>query len=282
MFKAIRLVVTRLQAQLGIILALSVYERNRDASESSLGAWACLGQPLSMLLTLLMMRLGLKALMGRGSILAPTIGTVSADLFFDPVTFLATGICIVFLFRTVAIKSINGLKLKAPLFYARIKPLDILLASALNDVRALATLSVIILSLSWCITWSFRFDRPGLAIIAYLLTVVMAIGFGICILFVGQFAPFLKKIVKRLLQRIIIWTSGIFFATFEIPEQARPFITWNPILHGVELFRYSINDSYPIPGISFQYLLTCSLMCASFALIFYRVNESMLLTSSDD
>ena len=176
MFKAIRLVVTRLQAQLGIILALSVYERNRDASESSLGAWACLGQPLQMLLMLLVMRLGLKALMGRGSILAPTIGTVSADLFFDPVTFLATGVSIVFLFRTVAIKSINGLKLKAPLFYARIKPLDILLASALNDVRALATLSVIILSLSWCITWSFRFDRPGLAIIAYLLTVVMAIG----------------------------------------------------------------------------------------------------------
>ena len=282
MLKAFRLVLTRLQAQLAIILALSVYERNRDASGSSLGVLASLGQPLQMLLMFLMMRLGLKALMGRGTILGPSIGTVSSDLFFNTIIFLSTGICIVFLFRTVALKSINGLKLKAPLFYARIKPIDILLASALNDVRALATLSVTILALSWCISWSFRFDRPGLAISVYLLTVVMAIGFGICILFVGQFAPFLKKIVKRLLQRIILWTSGIFFATFELPAQARPFITWNPILHGVELFRYSINDSYPIPDISFQYLLTCSLMCASFALILYRVNESMLLISSDD
>lgn len=214
--------------------------------------------------------------------LAPSIGTVTADMFFDPVTFLATGVCIVFLFRSVALKSINGLKLKAPLFYARIKPLDILLASALNDVRALASLAVFVLTLCWCFTWSFRFDRPGLAISAYLLTVIMAVGFGICILFVGQFVPAFKRIVKRILQRLIIWTSGIFFATFELPPEARPLITWNPILHGVELFRYSINDSYPIPGISFRYLMICSLMCASFALILYRVNESMLLTSSDD
>ena len=282
MFRSIRLVVSRLQAQLAIIFAISVYERSRTASDSPIGGFQALFDPLQMLIMMLTMRIGLKVLMGRGNALAPSIGTVSADLFFDPITFLATGISIVFLFRSVALKSINGLKLKAPLFYSRIKPLDILLASALNDVRATATLSVFVLVMSWFFTWSFRFDRPGLAISAYLLTVVMAIGFGICILFVGQVLPFLKKIVKRLLQRIILWTSGIFFATFEIPAEARPFIAWNPILHGVELFRYSINDSYPIPGISFQYLLTCSLMCASFALILYRVNESMLLISSDD
>ena len=130
MLKSIYLVFTRLQAELAIVLALSVYERNRDASESSLGAWACLGQPVQMLLMFLMMRLGLKALMGRGNVLAPSIGTVSSDLFFNLITFLVTGITIVFLFRNVAMKSINGLRLKAPLFYSRIKPLDILLASA--------------------------------------------------------------------------------------------------------------------------------------------------------
>ena len=212
----------------------------------------------------------------------PRMGVVSTDLFFNPVIFLVTGLCIVFLFRTVALKSINGLRLKAPLFYSRVSPMDILLASALNDVRALAFLSVFTLVLGWGFTWSFRFDRPGLAISAYLLTVVMAVGFGVCILFVGKFLPALKSIVKRFMQRIIIWTSGIFFATFELPAQVRPLITWNPILHGVEIFRYSINDSYPIPGISFRYLLICSLMCASFALILYRVNESMLIADNDD
>ena len=272
-----------MRSQLAVILAVSVYERDRNASDSPFGAWEALVQPLQLLLLFVFIRVGLRlAVSGSTPLISTDITTISSELYFDPITFLVTGIAIVFLFRNVALKSINGLKLKAPLFYSRVRPLDILLASAVNDVRALATLSLITLVLGWCFTWTFQFDRPGLAISAYLLTVIMAVGFGICITFLGQFVPAVKKIVKRVLQRLIIWTSGMFFATFELAPEARPLITWNPILHGVELFRFAINDSYPIPSISFNYLLVCSLSCASFALILYRVNESMLLVSSDD
>ena len=283
MFNFLILLISKMRSQLSVILAVSVYERDRNASDSPFGAWEALVQPLQLLLIFVLIRVGLKlAVSGSTPLVSTDLTTVSSELYFDPITFLVTGIAIVFLFRNVALKSINGLKLKAPLFYSRVRPLDILLASSLNDVRALATLSVITLVLSWCFNWTFQFDRPGLAISAYLLTVIMAVGFGICIAFVGQFVPALKKIVKRILQRLIIWTSGMFFATFELAPQARPLITWNPILHGVELFRYAINDSYPIPAISFSYLLICSLSCASFALILCQVNESMLLESSDD
>ena len=282
MYRFLKALVSKLQSQLAVILAVSIYERERKAADSPFGAWESLVQPLQMLLFLLIIRVGLKYLVRGSSVLSVDLTSVSADLYFDPITFLITGLSIVFLFRNVALKSINGLKLKSPLFYSRVNPLDVLLASSLNDVRSLASLSVFTLALSWCFKWSFQFDRPGLAIMVYLLTVIMAVGFGICITFVGQFVPAFKRIVKRILQRLIIWTSGIFFATFELAPQVRPLITWNPILHGVELFRFSINDSYPTPGISLQYLLICSLSCASFALILYRVNESMLLDSSDD
>ena len=283
MFNFLILLISKMRSQLAVILAVSVYERDRNASDSPFGAWEALVQPLQLLLLFVFIRVGLRlAVSGSTPLISTDITTISSELYFDPITFLVTGIAIVFLFRNVALKSINGLKLKAPLFYSRVRPLDILLASAVNDVRALATLSLITLILGWCFTWTFQFDRPGLAISAYLLTVIMAVGFGICITFLGQFVPAVKKIVKRILQRLIIWTSGMFFATFELAPEARPLITWNPILHGVELFRFAINDSYPIPSISFNYLLICSLSCASFALILYRVNESMLLVSSDD
>ena len=283
MFNFLILLISKMRSQLAVILAVSVYERDRNASDSPFGAWEALVQPLQLLLLFVFIRVGLRlAVSGSTPLISTDITTISSELYFDPITFLVTGIAIVFLFRNVALKSINGLKLKAPLFYSRVRPLDVLLASAVNDVRALATLSLITLILGWCFTWTFQFDRPGLAISAYLLTVIMAVGFGICITFLGQFVPAVKKIVKRVLQRLIIWTSGMFFATFELAPEARPLITWNPILHGVELFRFAINDSYPIPSISFNYLLICSLSCASFALILYRVNESMLLVSSDD
>ena len=100
--------------------------------------------------------------------------------------------------------------------------------------------------------------------------------------FLGKLNKMIVRIIRRVMQRVIIFTSGIFFATFEIPAYVRPFITWNPILHGVELFRYAMNNDYPIPDISLSYLATCSIVTWAFSLILYRTNESLLLEANDD
>ena len=110
------------------------------------------------------------------------------------------------------------------------------MALSINDFRALATLSLAGIGLVWLATWSFRLDSPGLAISVYVITVVMAMGFGLCVIFLAGLNKYIAKVVKRLINRTIIFTSGVFFATFELPEYTRPFVTWNPILHAVELF----------------------------------------------
>ena len=97
-----------------------------------------------------------------------------------------------------------------------------------------------------------------------------------------QINKLITKLIKRLLNRILIFTSGLWFATFEMPAHTRPFITWNPVLHGVELFRYSIHNEYPIPDISLSYLVWCSIVLFGFSLILYRTNESLLLEANDD
>lgn len=267
-----------LRRQWIVINSVAVYDRNRQAAGSSLGAWENLIGPAQMMAFFILMRVGFSFLRGNNRFAAGG----STDMYFNIVVFMSTGFCIAFLFRNVAIKSLSGLKLRAPLYYSRIKPLDILLALSLNDMRALATLSFAILGIVYYFTWSFQLDSPGLAICVYLLTVMMALGFGLSVVFLGKLNKWILKIIKRLIQRVIIFTSGIFFATFEIPAHMRPFVTWNPILHGVELFRYSINNEYPIPDISLSYLILCSILMLSFSLILYRTNESLLLESNDD
>ena len=267
-----------LRRQWIVINSVAVYDRNRQAAGSSLGAWENLIGPAQMMAFFILMRVGFSFLRGNNRFAAGG----STDMYFNIIVFMSTGFCIAFLFRNVAIKSLSGLKLRAPLYYSRIKPLDILLALSLNDMRALATLSLAILGIVYYFTWSFQLDSPGLAISVYLLTVMMALGFGLSVVFLGKLNKWILKIIKRLIQRIIIFTSGIFFATFEIPAHMRPFVTWNPILHGVELFRYSINNEYPIPDISLSYLMLCSILMLSFSLILYRTNESLLLESNDD
>ena len=264
--------------QVAIVLAIATYENNRKSTGTSIGAWESIVTPLQIMLFFIVMRVGFAFLRGSNRYAAGG----STDMYFNIVVFIASGFALAFLFRQGAIKALSGLKLRAPLYYKRIQPLDILLALLVNDFRAISTISLAILGLVWYFTWTFQLDSPGLAISVYLLTIFMALGFGICLVFLGRLNKWITRILKRILQRLIIFTSGIFFATFELPEYTRPFVTWNPILHAVELFRYSMNNEYPIPDISLSYLIWCSMILLGFSLILYRTNESVLLEANDD
>jgi len=278
MLRFLRRLLDAIQREIAVILAVAAYENNRKASKSSLGNWETLINPAQLMLFYIVMRIGFRFLRGNN----PLAPGGSTDMYFNIVVFIATGFSIAFLFRNVVSKALSGLKLKAPLYYPRIKPLDILLALSINDIRALSTLSLGLLALVWCFTWSFQFDSPGLAICVYMLVVALAIGFGLCVVFLAGLNKWIVRIIRRLLQRTIIFTSGIFFATFELEPYVRPFVTWNPVLHAVELFRYSMNNEYPIPDISLSYLIWCSMVLLGFSLILYRTNESLLLEANDD
>ena len=267
-----------IRRQIAVVLAIARYDINRKSTGSSIGSWEGVVGPMQIMLFFIAMRVGFSFLRGTNRFAAGG----STDMYFNIVVFIVSGFSLAFLFRNVAIKALAGFKLRAPRYYSRVKPLDILLALSVNDLRALATLSLAILGLVWYFTWSFRLDSPGLAISVYLLTVLMAIGFGICVVFLGGLNKWITKILKRVIQRVVIFTSGIFFATFELPANMRPFVTWNPILHAVELFRYSMNNDYPIPDISLGYLVSCSILLLSFSLVLYRTNESLLLEANDD
>ena len=264
--------------QISVILALASYENNRQPANSSAGSWESLVNPLQIMLIFFGIRIGFRFLMSGGSSLAGS----ATNIYFNIVIFMAAGFTIYFPFRQLAIQALSGLKLRSPLYYKRIEPIDILLALSLNNVRALLTLTLGLMALIWALTWDFRMDSPGLALWIYLLSVLMAIGFGICLVFLGKYNKFVTRLIKRLINRILILTSGLFFATFELPAYSRPFVTWNPVLHAVELFRYSLNNQYPIPGISLSYLTWCSLVLLGFSLILYRTNESSLLEAFDD
>ena len=271
-------ILSAIQRQILVILAIASYENNRKSTGTSLGSWEAIVTPLQIILFFILMRVGFSFLRGGGKYAAG--GTT--DLYFNIVIFISTGFAIAFLFRQGAMKALSGLKLRAPIYYRRIQPIDVLLGLLVNDFRAISTICLGILGFVWYFTWSFRLDSPGLAISVYLLTTLMACGFGICLVFIGQFNKWITRIVKRILNRIIIFTSGVFFATFELPEYTRPFVTWNPILHAVELFRYSMNNDYPIPDISMSYLVWCSIILFGFSMILYRTNEALLLEANDD
>ena len=190
--------VRAIQRQVAVVLAIAEYDLDRQSTGSSLGSWEGLINPMQLMLFFIVMRVGFSFLRGTNRFASGG----STDMYFNIVIFIASGFVLAFLFRNVAIKALAGLKLRAPLYYSRVKPLDILLALSLNDLRSLLTLSIAILGLVSIFTWSFRFDSPGLAVSVYLFTIPMAMGFGLCVVFLAGLNKWVAKIIKRIIQRI--------------------------------------------------------------------------------
>lgn len=259
----IRALGDRLLLQLKIVLALADVEFALRSEKGAFGVWGVLFEPLALMMTLLALRI--------------LVRSASSDLL-NPVVWLTCGIVLLYLFRKVGIKALTGVSKRQKLFfYRRIRPLDTLLASTLLEARVHGTILVLVfLGVSFW-TWSFRLDLPALTVVDFLLTIGLGLGVGISALVVGHRLPIVKTLTKFGLNRILLWTSGIFYSTYTLPAPFRPWVTWNPLLHSVELLRHSINSAYPIPGISLQYLAICSLVSLGFGLMFYFSNEALLL-----
>ena len=253
----------RLMLQIRIILALADTEFELRAEKGAFGVWGVLFEPMALILTLLALRI--------------LVRSASTDLL-NPVVWLTCGIALLYLFRKVGIKSLTGVSKGQKLFfYRRIRPLDTLLASALLEARIHGSILVLVfLGVSFW-TWTFEIDAPALMVIDFLLTIGLGLGVGISALVVGHRIPIVKTLTKFGINRVLLWTSGIFYATYTLPAPFRPWVTWNPLLHSVELLRHSVNIAYPIPGISLEYLLICTLVSLGFGLMFYFSNEALLL-----
>lgn len=260
---SIQVLSDRLMLQLRIVLALADVEFALRSEKGDFGVWGVLFEPLALMLTLLALRI--------------LVRSASTDLL-NPVVWLACGIVLLYLFRKVGIKALTGVSRRQNLFfYRRIRPLDTLLASTLLEARVHgAIFALVFLGVSFW-TWSLQIDQPALMVIDFLLTVVLGLGVGVSALVIGHRLPLVKTLTKFGLNRVLLWTSGIFYATYTLPAPFRPWVTWNPLLHSVELLRHSINSAYPIPGISLQYLSICTFVSLGFGLMFYFSNEALLL-----
>lgn len=253
----------RLSLQFRIVSALAERELLQRTEKGALGALGVLLEPLLVVMSLLALRL--------------LIRFRAVDLI-NPVIWMVSGVTIFYLFLAVGIKALDGIKKSQEIFfYRRIRPLDTLLATALVESRIYATTLVLIICLVAAWTWQLRFDDPGLAVLAFVLTVILALGVGVSALVIGRRIPLVKLLVRFGIRRLLLWTSGIFYSIYTIPAPARYFLTWNPVLHAVELFRHAINQAYPIPDISVHYLAACALISCGFGLLFYSTNENLLL-----
>jgi len=100
---------------------------------------------------------------------------------------------------------------------------------------------------------------------------LFAASFGMLACMVGSVAREIEKLVSMLTMPLM-FLSAVFFPMSIVPEQYWVYLTWNPILHAMELIREGWMDNYTSPVADFNYLVAAMLICLAFAMSSYRLS----------
>lgn len=92
------------------------------------------------------------------------------------------------------------------------------------------------------------------AVLAYLSTLLLAVGVGSLVSVIVMFVPFFVT-VYALLMVVIYVSSGTLFIVSALPDQISYILSWNPVVHAVDWMRSAYYPTYSTKILDKQYLL---------------------------
>ena len=191
--------------------------------------------------------------------------------------FLGTGFIFFRFFRVLLIQSLNAIEANKSLFlYRRVKPIDTLLARWLIQffLNLLIYFGLISLSLFNNIVVLKNFP---LLIICYFTVSILFLGISITMMIVGSRFSWIKLTMPFLI-RPLFFTSGVIFTINDVPRNFHPYLTWNPVIHSIEIARHSFTDEFPLnESVSYSFLLITSFVMITFSLLMYERNKLSLV-----
>jgi len=187
--------------------------------------------------------------------------------------FLATGFCVFLGFRNVMRRTEGGYgSNEALLSFPIVKVIDVCLGRALLE---LATwLVVIFVLMTVLIMWGHGgLPRAPLVMLeAVIALFLLGLGAGIILGIAGQFYPSLSSFMAPL-NRILYFVSGVFLLPDPMPAAIRDVLAWNPVLHGVTLFRTGYYPSYISHILDVGYLWKSAFIALLLALLLEKMTR---------
>ncbi|HBM16685.1 MAG TPA: hypothetical protein DD381_10145 [Lentisphaeria bacterium] len=101
--------------------------------------------------------------------------------------------------------------------------------------------------------YTYFIYNPLIMFLAFFMMLFLSLGVSLIVSIPGYFFPDFTKIFPNVI-RVLYFTSGVFWDISSFPPDIKPWLTWNPLLQIISLFRYSFLQA-PLPGyINFYYL----------------------------
>ena len=203
--------------------------------------------------------------------LAIRAGGGAADM--SPWLFLGTGVMPLVTFMQMnsyvgGAISANG----ALLAFPPVKTLDTIAARFLLESGTLIVVAVALftgLVAFGVATWP---DSLGTLALAGGGMALLGLGFGICKAIAKAFFPVAGQL-NVIVVRVLYLTSGIFFDPEKLPPDIQYWLSFNPCLHGVQLFRHGYSNLYVTNLADPWYLFSWALGLVALGLLLERITR---------
>jgi len=162
--------------------------------------------------------------------------------------------------------------------YRQVRPFDAVLARVVLEF-AIFLVSFVVLFAAF--TW-VGIHSPFNDIMAFLalffLFFVFCLGISLLFCVVGERYPEAAKLIP-VLMRPLYFMSGIFFSLEHVPPQYHNYLSWNPMLHVIELFRSACFTQFKGFYADSGFIVIFTIFSIFFGLLIYRVNWVELVRS---
>ncbi|GGF74875.1 ABC transporter permease [Alteromonas lipolytica] len=175
-------------------------------------------------------------------------------------------------------KVANAFSKNKPLYaFRQVQPIAGLLVSGFVEY----TIKVIVVLLSvvtvYLLEIPVKIHDPLLLLILFHLLWIMTLSMSCLLGIAASYVQEIKKVVA-LFTRPLFFISCIFFSLQDIPKEYWHWLTWNPLVHFIELARYACYESYGDAGVSISYVIEFTVAVFFFAIACYHLTWKGLLS----
>ena len=157
----------------------------------------------------------------------------------------------------------GGVMLQLPI----VKRTDVIVAHSLRQLATELVVGIIILSMSGLLGHQAIPSDPLIAGGAVVLLWLLATGVGCVNVVIGGLFPSYETLYAAL-TRLLYFASGIYYTPIVMPAAIREWLTWNPVLQAIEMFRAGFYHQYDPHWLDVNYLMMWSIgsLATGFAL----------------
>ncbi len=186
--------------------------------------------------------------------------------------FVTYGVVLVQFFLSVLGGSSTAIQKNKPLYaFRQVQPISSVLAIAGFELLVKFFLVILLIIIGYFLGLDTIVNDPIEIILNVFRVWLIAMSLGLIISLSICYVPEVQKL-KELIIRPIFFISGIFFSLQDVPQDYWPYLTWNPLLHAVELSRHAAYPAYEAVGVSYLFLDSATLLCVFFALACYHIS----------